>query len=1279
MPCSLAHTNGIVVKTHALKDTGATAHGFLDFAFAQKQHIPLIPLDRPIRLRVVDGRDSSAGAITHFADLTLSIGHHTEMTRFYATKLGRYDVILGHPWLRKHDPKVSYGDGFISFNSSYCRKSCLPAGLHQEVVRSITRYPVGPTEPCGPLPRRINAVTFDSLSRQPNVQIFSASIGEIDTLLSSFGKEVSMCECGLALENESVSKESDKDDHASRCTTAASLYLAGASAEDIRKALQPKTFIDPKTKVPEHMHDLISAWDLKEADKLPPHRACDHKIELLPGKLPPAGPLYNMSEDELLVLRKFLDENLEKGFIRVSTSPAASPVLFAKKPGGGLRFCVDYRALNAITIKNRYPLPLIQETLARLSNARIYTKLDVVSAFNRIRIAEGHEYLTAFNTRYGLYETLVMPFGLTNAPATFQARINEVLHPYLDVFCTAYIDDVLVYSDDLSSHRKHVRLVVEALRNAGLQLDVKKCEFEVTEVTYLGMIVSTEGVQMDPAKVNAIVDWRIPINVKDVQAFLGFANFYRRFIKNFSRVVQPLVALTKKGVKFNFSPACARSFSELKRAFTSAPALRHFDPTREIFVETDASDFVSSGVLSQKDDRGVLHPVAFMSKKYNPAECNYEIYDKELLAIVRSFEGWRSELQGSHHSIHVLTDHRNLEYFMTTKQLTRRQVRWSEFLSQFDFVIRYRPGAQGRKPDALTRRSQDLPNSADDPRKLYQNHALLPARNLDDSVKSELYAAPATTSEQPEPVDHKITRLLEEGYASDKFWKEIKAEMMKPEGIPHSKKVPLSECEIIDGRLLFRERIYVPDNELRLLLIQLAHDSCEAGHPGKNKLYALLGRDYWWPNMSADTKAYALHCHDCKRNKINRLRYKGTLKPLPLPLARWRDISVDFVGPIPSDKGPFPSLKWIESEGFDMIMVVVDRLTKMRHYIPCRKDGNTKDQALLFIRDVWKLHGLPESIVSDRGSTFVNAFWDAICSQLRIQVSLSTAYHPESDGQTEIANSFLEQYLRQYVNFAQDDWVKWLPLAEFAANNATSSSTNMTPFFANYAFHPRMSFSPPRPVAIGASQHIRTQHQDGIDFVKKMNDIFDVLHDNLQTTQISQEEQANANRQPHPAYRPGDEVYLDSRNITSSRPIKKLDNKFYGPYKIEKVLDSHSYRLKLPDEFGKIHRTFHPSLLMPANQPSLPGQKDPPPPPISIDENGELLWAIEAILKSRRTRAKGFEYLVLWRGYDTADQTWEPLQHVVNAKGSITEFQRRFPKALKPTKDEIQAARKSAS
>ena len=440
-----------------------------------------------------------------------------------------------------------------------------------------------------------------------------------------------------------------------------------------------------------------------------------------------------MSRDELIELRRYLEENLAKGFIRASRSEAASPVLFAKKPGGGLRFCVDYRGLNAITVKNRYPLPLISETLDRLSRAKIYTKLDIISAFNRIRIKKGQEHLTAFRTRQGLFEYLVLPFGLCNGPATFQSYINEALRGYLDDFCTAYLDDILIYSENELEHQEHVHKVLERLAAHQLQVDVTKSTFYAKKVKYLGLIISTEGIQMDPDKVKAIIEWPHIQNVRDVQSFLGFANFYRRFIYNFSKIAMPLTRLTKKETPWEWTSECQKAFDTLRMAFTSELILIHFDPEKEIVVETDASDYVSAGILSQYDDNGILRPVAYFSRKHTPAECNYEIFDKELLAIVKAFENWRPELEGSAYPIDVVTDHKNLEYFTTTKLLSRRQARWAEFLSRFNFKIRYRPGKQGGKPDALTRRTADLPIEGDltDPRNAFRNRPLLKLASIE--------------------------------------------------------------------------------------------------------------------------------------------------------------------------------------------------------------------------------------------------------------------------------------------------------------------------------------------------------------------------------------------------------------------------------------------------------------------------------------------------------------------------------------------------------------------
>ncbi|KAI0994898.1 hypothetical protein K3495_g13281 [Podosphaera aphanis] len=343
-------------------------------------------------------------------------------------------------------------------------------------------------------------------------------------------------------------------------------------------------------KLPKWLHHQLPAFSKLDSRILPPHRPTDHRIILKKGAQPPFGRLYGMSREELVALQEWLQDNLSKGFIRPSSSSAASPVLFVKKSDGRLRLCMDYRALNAVTVKNRYPIPLISETLDRLSKAKYFTKLDVISAFNRIRIAKGDEWKTAFRTRYGLFESLVMPFGLTNAPSKFQSYINSTLQEYLDNFCTAYLDDVLVYSTSEEEHRHHVNLILQKLREAGLQLDINKCKFEASEVKYLGLIISRKGIEMDLQKIECVKSWKTPSCIKNIQAFLGFANFYRRFIKSFSRIALPLTELTKKGVPWLWSQKCNDAFMSLKSSFIQAPILQHFNHDRQCFVEVDSSD-----------------------------------------------------------------------------------------------------------------------------------------------------------------------------------------------------------------------------------------------------------------------------------------------------------------------------------------------------------------------------------------------------------------------------------------------------------------------------------------------------------------------------------------------------------------------------------------------------------------------------------------------------------------------------------------------------------------
>ncbi|KAI0992782.1 hypothetical protein K3495_g15403, partial [Podosphaera aphanis] len=436
-----------------------------------------------------------------------------------------------------------------------------------------------------------------------------------------------------------------------------------------------------------------------------------------------------MSREELLVLRKTLTDLSSKGWIRPSNSPAASPVLFAKKPNGGLRLCVDYRGLNAITVPDRYPLPLFKETLRQLTKAKWFTKLDVKSAFHRIRIREGDEWMTAFRCRLGLFEWLVTPFGLVNAPASFQRYINESLREHLDLDATAYVDDILAYTDgDEESHWNTVRKILEKLDKAGLYLDIDKCEFLRHEVKYLGFIVRAgEGVAVDPAKVKAILEWKAPTTVKGVRSFLGFANFYRCFVDGFSEIALPLINLTKKDVEWRWEREENSAFERLKEIFASEPVLAQWDPDRDTVLEADSSGYALGGCLSQVDKQGQLRPVAYLSKRLSSAEANYPIHDKEMLSIVTCLLEWKAELISVAKPFTILSDHKNLKYFTSKRLLNERQVRYNDVLQLFRFNLEWRPGTICDRPDALSRRDQDKPTGISDERTAGRIMQLLPS------------------------------------------------------------------------------------------------------------------------------------------------------------------------------------------------------------------------------------------------------------------------------------------------------------------------------------------------------------------------------------------------------------------------------------------------------------------------------------------------------------------------------------------------------------------------
>jgi hypothetical protein len=990
--------------------------------------------------------------------------------------------------------------------------------------------------------------------------------------------------------------------------------------EEREKTYKKQTFEEMVPKAYQNYRDVFA----KESfDRLPPRRPWDHAIELKTNLEPSGTKLYALSPVEQKAMDEFLNEHLQSGRIRPSKSPISAPVFFVKKKDGGLRFVQDYRKLNAVTIKNAYPLPLVTDILNRVARANIFTKLDVRWGYNNIRIREGDEWKAAFRTNRGLFEPLVMFFGLTNSPATFQTMMNHLFKNLIDEGVVAvYMDDILIFTESLAQHRQVVRQVLQILRENHLFLKAEKSLFEQNTVEYLGLILSPGQVAMDPIKVAGVRDWPSPTNVKEVQSFLGFVNFYRRFIQDFSTLARPLHDLTRKDEPWKWVETQQAAFENLKKAITSTPILVHPDPDRPFRLEADSSDFATGAVLSQLWDDGKWHPVGFISKSLNDVERNYEIHDKELLAIVRGLQEFRYLLEGAPHPVEILTDHRNLTYFMTAQSLNRRQARWSLFLSRFDFHIIHRPGKSSTKPDALSRRV-DHGHGKDD----NKNQVLL---------KPDLFQIQAMSQIPLIGLEGEFMKRIRN--CPDRDEAVVKA--MKELGHATSR-LDTSEWTEEEGCILFRGKVYVPrDSKLRHDIVKSHHDSPVAGHPGRWKTNELVTRNYWWPGISRYIADYVKGCDRCNRTKTFPAAPIGKLMPNRIPDRRWQIITTDFITGLPS------------SRGYNAIWVVVDRLSKRMHAIPTTEEVDSLGLARLYRDHVWKHHGMPEEIISDRGPQFASTFTKELNRLLGIQTSLSTAYHPQTDGQTERVNQEIEQYLRLFVNERQDDWYEWIALAEFTYNNRIHSATQHTPFELDSGQHPRIGTEPRRTTRLEAVdeyiQRMKAATEEAKSALRKAADDMARFYDTHQ-------------REP-PTYKAGDKVWLEATNITTTRPVKKFDDKWFGPFIIDKVISRNAYRLKLTANFKRIHPVFHVSKLRPYTPDPISVRHPPSPPKTTITQSGIEEYEVETILDSRLYRTK-LQYLVKWKGYGPEENSWEPEDNLTNSKTLIKKFHQEHPNA----------------
>lgn len=889
-----------------------------------------------------------------------------------------------------------------------------------------------------------------------------------------------------------------------------------------------------------------------------------HPIRLRPRRLP---------FTKRAVAEQKIKEMVEAGIIEPSTSPWAAPVVLVKKKDGTWRFCVDYRLLNAITRKDSYPLPRVDDALDYIAGSCWFSSLDLRSGYWQVELAPEARPKTAFSIGQGLWQFKVMPFGLCNAPATFERLMERVLADIPRSRCVVYLDDLLAHAADFKSALANLREVFHAIRQAGLRLHPWKCHLFRRETAFLGHVVSSAGVSTDPAKVAAVKDWPVPRNIGELRSFLGLASYYRRFVQDFATIASPLHQLTQKGQVFQWSEGCARAFTQLRSALVEAPVLAYPDPQRPFIVDTDASNVGLGAVLSQEGEQGE-QVIAYFSRSLSRPERNYCVTRRELLAVILGLHHFRPYLYGQRFLLR--TDHASLTWLLSFKEPEGQLARWLEALQDYDFEVRHRAGRLHTNADALSRRPCEEEECQYCHRVEQRDAATLVVAALRDTPADDNNGPPDSSNVGPqvlsttrddgfEDIDQEQLRLNQSqdpvlsrvqdwlGAGQRPAWPAVSAldtetkalysqwpSLINRDGLLHRRwQTPGGNRDIF--------QLVVP-RRLRPRVLQLVHGSVGAGHFGVTKTLHRLRSRFYWPGCRQDVELYVHRCDTCTAQKGPTRRSHAPLQQYQVgaPMER---MAVDILGPFP-----------ITEQGNRYILVAMDYFTKWpeAYAVPDQSAITTAEH---LVNEMFCRFGVPEELHSDQGRNFEAQVFSEVCRRLGIKKTRTTPLHPQSDGLVERFNRTLATQLAILTSRQQRDWDLHLPLVLWAYRTAVQESTKCTPAALMFGHELRTPVdlvfgSPPEPEVVGGP---------GLDYFYHLRERLREVHELTRGALAdagSRQKRAYDSRSRGEDFGPGARVWVYSPERKKGLSPKLMSH-WVGPCTVLERLSDVVYRVRL--------------------------------------------------------------------------------------------------------------------